>query len=103
MTIKLTQRARTLLNSARSADCERCRALAESLVLTRTRRKRGQGAKPYGQLPGEAETLAMIMTWSSDGLSHSAIAQRLNVRHIPTRRGTDWWPTVISRIVRQHR
>lgn len=60
---------------------------------------RCEGAKPYGELPGEAEILAVIREERNAGESASGIARVLNEKHLFPRRGKAWHPYAVSRIL----
>jgi len=65
---------------------------------------RCEGAKPYGALTDEAETLERIRSMRSVGTSFQGIADDLNAAGIPPRRGTKWHPFAVARIIqRKHK
>jgi DNA invertase Pin-like site-specific DNA recombinase len=62
------------------------------------RGERCEGAKPYGSLPGESETLELIRLMRTSGATLAAIAASLNASGVNPRRGTRWHPYAVSRI-----
>ena len=62
------------------------------------RGERCEGAKPYGSLPGEQETLELIRLMRTSGATLAAIAASLNASGVKPRRGTRWHPYAVSRI-----
>ena len=94
-----------LIRTARASDCDQCRDLSVQVYahLQRSaKRKRlaaPRGQKPYGALPGEADTLSLILAQSRAGRSADAIALNLNMAGFRSRRGTPWYARVIKRIV----
>lgn len=68
----------------------------------RGRGERCEGAKPYGELPGEAEVLGEICDASIVmKLSPAKIAEHLNRLGTKPRRGVRWHPHAISRILKR--
>ncbi len=65
----------------------------------RAKNGRCEGAKPYGALADEAETLRRIQTMRASGASLQAIAEALNAEGVQPRRGSRWHPFAVSRIV----
>ncbi len=67
--------------------------------------KRCEGGKPFGSLPGEADTLASILKMRAAGKKHHEIAAMLNGQRVPTRNPTigGWSRLVIGRILRRER
>jgi DNA invertase Pin-like site-specific DNA recombinase len=59
---------------------------------------RCEGAKPYGTLAGEADTLQRIQAMRAAGQSFQAITATLNAERITPRRGLRWHPYAVSRI-----
>jgi site-specific DNA recombinase len=62
--------------------------------------RRAEGRKPYGSLPGEAETLKTIRELAKMG-TLTMLAEQLNQMEIPTRHGRKWHPATISKILRR--
>lgn len=65
----------------------------------RARTGRCEGAKPYGALEGERETLEHITQLSEAGMSYTQVAQWLNGKGVKSRSGGLWYPMTVSRIV----
>jgi DNA invertase Pin-like site-specific DNA recombinase len=59
-----------------------------------------EGQKSYGHYPGESETLDQIRSLHAKGMRSSHIASVLNNLGLKSRRGTQWYPAVVARIVR---
>jgi len=67
-------------------------------------RKKGvrcEGAKPYGDLPGEAEALQSMKSLRSSGLSCDKIAAALNVDEVKARRGGKWNGATVNKILKR--
>jgi hypothetical protein len=62
-----------------------------------------EGAKAYGKLPGEAETLQLILESSASGNPADVIAARLNGAEIKSRSGRPWRASVIRKILKRNR
>lgn len=60
---------------------------------------RCDGKKPYGTLPGEAETLAWMRMARAAGCTYQEIASNLNVRSINTRAGGAWLAQTVGKIL----
>jgi DNA invertase Pin-like site-specific DNA recombinase len=60
---------------------------------------RCEGAKPYGELPGEREVLDRIQALRASGAALTAIAESLNTGGVKPRRGTKWFPMSVARIL----
>jgi DNA invertase Pin-like site-specific DNA recombinase len=67
----------------------------------RAKEGRCEGAKPYGTLPGEAETLDRIQRMRSVGQTFQAIANALNTAGVAPRRSEQWHPFAIARILQR--
>ena len=67
----------------------------------RARKGRCEGAKPYGTLPGEAETLTRIQGMRAEGKPYQSIAESLNAAGIAPRRGAKWHPFAVARIAQR--
>ncbi len=68
--------------------------------------RRIEGAKPFGQLPAEVDTLARLLALRRSRqrgrpLSMQAIAATLNAEGRPTRRGEPWKPGSVFAIVKR--
>ena len=66
------------------------------------------GAPAYGQRAAdkelaehdqEARVLEQMRLWHAEGLSIRAIADRLNAKGVPTKRGGRWHPTTVNRLL----
>lgn len=77
--------------------------LVAKLKGARERMRKGEGRcegrKPYGDRPGESETLARITALRSNGLSYDRIADELNADGVQTRYGGPWIGATIRKIV----
>jgi len=62
---------------------------------------RCEGIKPYGDLPGEAETMLTIRSLRSSGLSCDKIAAALNLDGVPARHGGKWGGAIVNRILKR--
>lgn len=65
-----------------------------------------EGAKPYGnspKRPEEAEVLEMLVRWKREGMNLSAMVKRLNESGVKPRRGKQWHPYAISRILERQK
>ena len=60
---------------------------------------RCEGGKPFGELPGEAGTLALIFQFHSEGLNSDKISERLNEYKRDTRSGQPWRGSTIRKIL----
>jgi hypothetical protein len=60
---------------------------------------RCEGAKRYGELPGEHAVLERMRTLRTSGISLTAIAAELNNDAVKPRRGTKWFPMAVARIL----
>lgn len=67
----------------------------------RARGERCEGAKPYGELPGEAFVLDRMKYGRSMGMSIAKITQALNAEGRKPRRGKVWHENTVSRILRR--
>jgi DNA invertase Pin-like site-specific DNA recombinase len=67
----------------------------------RDRGERCDGAKPYGELPGEAEVLVRARALQGGGVSPAKIAESFNALGIKPRKGDRWHPHVIARILKR--
>jgi|HubBroStandDraft_4_1064222.scaffolds.fasta_scaffold36137_3 site-specific DNA recombinase len=65
----------------------------------RARAKTGicEGRKPFGTWQGEQETIARMKELAKQGLNYTHIADALNAEGLPTRIGSKWFPTTVSR------
>lgn len=61
---------------------------------------RPEGSGPLEPHPAEAAVVRRIFEESAGGKSARAIAQALNADRVPPKRGVDWSPSVVSRILR---
>ena len=62
---------------------------------------RCEGSKPYGEKPGEAESLAMMRSLRASGLACDKIAEALNANNIPARRGGKWLGSSVNKILKR--
>ncbi len=62
---------------------------------------RCEGIKPFGELPGETETLAYMRRLSDRGMDSSQIAVCLNVGEHPTRHRKRWHSASVTRILQR--
>jgi len=62
---------------------------------------RCEGIRPFGDKPGETETLHTIRSLRTSGLSCDKIAEALNANEVPTRRGGLWIGATINRILKR--
>jgi DNA invertase Pin-like site-specific DNA recombinase len=60
---------------------------------------RCEGAKPYGELPGEREVLDRMEALRTGGATLTLIAETLNTDGVTPRRGTKWHPMAVARIL----
>jgi hypothetical protein len=60
---------------------------------------RCEGAKPYGELPGEVAVVERMKVLRSAGLGFDRIAAQLNAEGIKPRRGKQWWGLTINQIL----
>jgi hypothetical protein len=58
-----------------------------------------EGRKPFGDRPGEQETIERIHKLADRGLNYTEIAAKLNSEGLPTRANGDWYPATVSRIL----
>jgi DNA invertase Pin-like site-specific DNA recombinase len=65
----------------------------------KAREGRCEGAKPYGELPGENVVLEQMRQLRSDGLGFARIARHLNDNECRPRQGARWHGRVIDRIL----
>ncbi len=57
------------------------------------------GKKPFGDHPGEAETVTFMREWYSKAGSYRQVALELNARGIVGRHGGRWTPQLVSRVL----
>lgn len=62
---------------------------------------RCEGVKPYGEKPGESDSLMMIQHLRAAGQSCDRIAEALNVNGIPARRGGKWRGDTVNKILKR--
>jgi len=62
---------------------------------------RCEGIRPYGDKPGEPETLKTIQSLRSSGLSCDKIAESLNADGVPARQGGKWNGATINKILKR--
>jgi DNA invertase Pin-like site-specific DNA recombinase len=83
-------------------------SIVAKLRAARQRKKRAtgknvEGRKPFGTREGEAETLAIMRQFASDGLNSREIAASLNQENRRTRLGRPWNPGCVWAILQQRR
>ncbi len=86
------------------AQYEKSMLVAKLAAARKRRRDKGircDGAKPYGELPAEADAVMKIQDWRKLGRTYQAIADGLKDAGIPPRRGRKWDPGVVRRIARR--
>lgn len=67
----------------------------------RAKEGRCEGAKPFGTLAGEADTLRQIQVMRAEGKVFKSIAEILNAAGVAPRRGAKWHPFAIARILKR--
>jgi len=67
----------------------------------RSRKGKCEGAKLFGELRGEQETLERMRSWRQEGANLTAIAARLNAEGVRPRRGEKWHPMTVQRILKR--
>lgn len=82
------------------------RKLRKARDAKRAAEGRCEGRKPFGDRPGEQETLDLIVSLrkgakGQERLSFERIAATLNERNIPSRTGKPWAPATVFGIVRR--
>jgi DNA invertase Pin-like site-specific DNA recombinase len=65
----------------------------------RARTGRCEGARSYGDLPGEREVLERMRALRADGTTLTMIAETLNTAGMRSRRGSKWFPMSVARIL----
>lgn len=75
--------------------------MAAARKRIRDRGERCDGAKPYGELPGEAGTLEHMIELRRQGSSLAGIAEKLNDWKEKPRRGKSWHPHAVARILKR--
>jgi hypothetical protein len=60
----------------------------------------GSGARPYGELPSEQETLDQMLSLRNAGLGYTAISRELTRLGYCPRRGKRWHPYSVCRILK---
>jgi DNA invertase Pin-like site-specific DNA recombinase len=60
---------------------------------------RCEGAKPYGDLPGEKEVIARMRELRASGVGFDRIAAQLNAEGHKPRRGKQWWGLAVNKIL----
>jgi DNA invertase Pin-like site-specific DNA recombinase len=68
-------------------------------VRMRARTGRGEGAKPYGNLPGEQTIIERMRDLRIDGMGFDCIAATLNAEGIRPRRGSRWHGLTVNKIL----
>lgn len=63
------------------------------------RRGYKEGRKPFGNRPGELETIERMLELRKQGLAYDTIAERLNAERMPARAGR-WHATSVSRVLK---
>ncbi len=79
--------------------------LKQKLRGARERKKqqtgRCEGQKPYGNRPGETETIAWMRDWYGKAGSYRQVALELNARGVLGRHGGNWTPQLVARVLRR--
>ena len=60
---------------------------------------RCEGAKPYGELPGEPAIIERMQALRAEGLGFDRIAAALNKEGVKPRRGRQWWGFAVNNIL----
>ena len=68
-------------------------------VRAKAKTGRCEGAKPFGELPGETEVIERMKALRAEGLGFDRIAAKLNDERIRPRRGERWWGLTVNKIV----
>lgn len=63
--------------------------------------QRCEGAKPFGELPGEAEYLKFMRASRDSGCTFKYLAELFNDKGIKTRHGKRWHATTVERILKR--
>jgi DNA invertase Pin-like site-specific DNA recombinase len=58
-----------------------------------------EGAKLYGELPGEAAVIARMKELRASGLGFDRIAAQLNAEGVKPRRGKQWWGAAVNNVL----
>jgi DNA invertase Pin-like site-specific DNA recombinase len=61
---------------------------------------RCEGRKPYGFFPGEAKVLERMKALRQSGAAYESIATTLNTESLKPRKGEQWHPGVVHRILK---
>ena len=73
--------------------------LRKAKCAKRANGERAEGPAPYGQKPGESETLHRIRRLRAQGhASFQQIADRLNSDRVPTRMGGLWHKGTVAKV-----
>lgn len=96
--------SRKLLRQIMGAIAEYDRAMITAKLAGARKRQRAatghcEGRKPFGALPGEAETLQRMRALRNSGLSLAEISDSLNEAGKTTRGGGLWIPATVSKIL----
>jgi DNA invertase Pin-like site-specific DNA recombinase len=65
----------------------------------RAKRGRCEGAKPYGELPGETAVIERMHALRAEGMGFDRIAAKLNEEGVRPRRGERWWGLTVNKIL----
>jgi DNA invertase Pin-like site-specific DNA recombinase len=60
---------------------------------------RCEGAKPYGDVPGEMQVIERMKELRATGLGFDRIAEALNAEGIAPRRGKKWWGLSVNKVL----
>jgi len=64
----------------------------------RAKTGRCEGAKPFGTLDGESDTLARLLALRESGSNYEATARQLNAENVKTRSGGKWFAATVRKI-----
>ena len=65
----------------------------------KARTGRCEGAKPYGEVPGEMQVIERMKELRATGLGFDRIAEALNAEGIMPRRGKKWWGLSVNNVL----
>jgi site-specific DNA recombinase len=68
-------------------------------VRQKAKTGRCEGAKPYGELPGETAVIERMKALRASGIGFDRIAAALNAEGIKPRRGAGWHSLTVNKIL----